>query len=376
MVEKHEKNLLLDCKDISCLFGREILIYGAGYLAGSILPYLCAMPKEIHLLGIALTDTKGEQPYQNTGLKIKNIHTWANEWPNATILVVTSDQYHDEISRTCRAEGYQTIIPLSSALRNSIYMYPIHKFLVKNGVDFSKRYIQLGNTPYLNPMQIEPSNCADLFAQFSDIVLPHCYHPWTMMNEGPYDPDGVLELTKGSIVLDCGANHGTFSAYAASKNCRCYAFEPTPALQPILQEYAGLYPGRIIPVECALSNQNGTTEFHLSNSSMASSSLLDRIQEKACITVSTRTLDSFVEQNRLPAVDFIKADIEGAERLMLEGAQKTLAKYAPKLSICTYHLSDDKQVLTELILKANPRYKIKYGRKKLYAQIGKEYAAT
>lgn len=81
------------------------------------------------------------------------------------------------------------------------------------------------------------------------------------------------------------------------------------------------------------------------------------------------TVDKFVQDNGLQRVDFIKADIEGAERNMLMGAQKTLREYAPKLAICTYHLPDDKEVLTELILQANPDYVIEYQWEKLYAYV-------
>jgi len=48
-----------------------------------------------------------------------------------------------------------------------------------------------------------------------------------------------------------------------------------------------------------------------------------------------------------------------------------LKTYAPKLAICTYHLPDDKEVLTKLILQANPDYKIEYAWKKLYAWVEK-----
>ena len=88
-------------------------------------------------------------------------------------------------------------------------------------------------------------------------------------------------------------------------------------------------------------------------------------------SVETVTLDSFVRENKLERVDFIKADIEGFERHMLQGAQETLRKFAPKLALCTYHLPDDPQVLENLIKQANPNYNVVQKRKKLYASVPK-----
>ena len=85
--------------------------------------------------------------------------------------------------------------------------------------------------------------------------------------------------------------------------------------------------------------------------------------------VQTIRLDDFVRDNNLPRVDFIKSDIEGFERHMLAGAQETLARFAPKLALCTYHLPDDPQVMADLILKANPNYNIVQKHHKLYASV-------
>ena len=85
--------------------------------------------------------------------------------------------------------------------------------------------------------------------------------------------------------------------------------------------------------------------------------------------VETITLDDFVKENNLGRVDFIKADIEGFERNMLQGAQDTLKNFAPKLALCTYHLPDDPEVMSNLIMQANPNYKIVFGKMKLYASV-------
>lgn len=54
---------------------------------------------------------------------------------------------------------------------------------------------------------------------------------------------------------------------------------------------------------------------------------------------------------------------------MLMGAKETLKKYASKLSLCTYHLPDDPQVLERLILEANSDYKTEHRWLKLYAYV-------
>jgi hypothetical protein len=85
--------------------------------------------------------------------------------------------------------------------------------------------------------------------------------------------------------------------------------------------------------------------------------------------ISITTLDRFVEENKLERVDFIKADIEGAERDMLRGSSHVLKTFAPKLAICTYHLLDDPEVLEKIIKEANPAYTVKYLRHKLFAAV-------
>ena len=48
-----------------------------------------------------------------------------------------------------------------------------------------------------------------------------------------------------------------------------------------------------------------------------------------------------VQTCALPIFDFIKMDIEGAERVALAGATQTLRRFRPRLAISVYHRVDD-----------------------------------
>jgi len=183
-------------------------------------------------------------------------------------------------------------------------------------------------------------------------------------------------VNKGDIVIDAGAHMGIFSALASAFGGIVYAFEPISEMrEKYLSKIAELNKNIYI-IPYALSDRNEETEIEIpsfgrSILDMAGSSIVRKFQNSRKEKIETITIDEFVEKNNVKRVDFIKADIEGAERLMLKGAYNVLKNFAPKLSICTYHLPDDKKVLTELILKANPDYKIIYGKAKLYAYVGK-----
>lgn len=60
-------------------------------------------------------------------------------------------------------------------------------------------------------------------------------------------------------------------------------------------------------------------------------------QETAEIT----TLDSYVREKKIPRVDFIKLDVEGAEMDILKGAISTIVRFKPILALSAYHKWDD-----------------------------------
>jgi FkbM family methyltransferase len=202
-----------------------------------------------------------------------------------------------------------------------------------------------------------------------DILFPAAFNAIPPGTEGPCEL-GEVCLEQKDVVIDCGANLGLFSAVAAGRGCTVYAFEPVSKTLPFLRKTQALYPENIHIVQMALSNTCGkvriTDNFMVSTIMPERQTTTDPMDE-----VDVITLDEYVRENRIQRVDFIKADIEGAERLLLEGAKETLRAFGPKLSICSYHFPDDPKVLESLIKQANPNYRIIHKYAKIYAHIPK-----
>jgi FkbM family methyltransferase len=169
-------------------------------------------------------------------------------------------------------------------------------------------------------------------------------------------------------VIDAGAWIGDFAALAACYGAEVYAFEPVKTSFKILAETNRLNGGAIHAVNTGLGSRECEMDIFLTDRSGSESSVNVRAGGTT-ETITVTTLDKFANDENIKKIDFIKADIEGAERDMLAGARNVLKEFAPKLALCTYHLPDDPKVLKDIILDANPKYKIVQRKCKLYAAI-------
>lgn len=71
------------------------------------------------------------------------------------------------------------------------------------------------------------------------------------------------------------------------------------------------------------------------------------------VSVKVKAIDSL----EIPAT-FIKMDIEGSEMKALEGLERTITKYKPKLYVCAYHRNEDLYALPIKILELCENYTI------------------
>lgn len=308
-----------------------------------------------------------------------------NEFPYAKeeydVLIAVNEKWNDEVKDCLAKCGYNHVYfsdnwNETNKEYRTIFLNAFLRQEMGDSYREEDKVIEWKNFKIYSAVDQPEEYSTMLMGDFFDIIAPSVFGNEEYIREGAYE-SGEVVIEKGDIVLDLGANIGMFSCVGAAKGKAVYAFEPTPGTRKLLNQQKALY-DNLMTEEYAVSNQVGTCMFAVSditeeNCNTGGNTLFaERLGDNATqIEVKTITIDEFVRERGLGSVDFIKADIEGAERYMLQGAKETLARFAPKLSLCTYHLPDDPQVLEELILRYNPNYVVKQGEKKLWAWVPK-----
>jgi FkbM family methyltransferase len=179
--------------------------------------------------------------------------------------------------------------------------------------------------------------------------------------EDIYEPAGH-EVRRGDVVLDCGANIGVFTRKALSRGAALVvAIEPAPqTLRALRRNFESeIQAGRVIVYPKGVWNQDAEMDLTLNPDNQGSNSVVpgERKRDKPTVRVPLTTIDRIVAELRLPRVDFIKMDIEGAEKPALEGARDTLRRFRPRMSLSSEHLSDDGTAIPALVKSIEPRYK-------------------
>lgn len=169
-----------------------------------------------------------------------------------------------------------------------------------------------------------------------------------------------VTIQQDDIVLDVGSHLGTFSRFALRQGARLVvAFEPDPTNIACFKKTFGkeIEEGRIILVEAAAWDSAGSLYLRPSDDQQSWGPWVH--QEPGAdpsIKVPTTTIDETVQRLKLPQVNFIKMDIEGAERNAVRGARQTLSRFGPRLVVCLYHRPDDPVAVPQEVLQARPGY--------------------
>jgi FkbM family methyltransferase len=151
-------------------------------------------------------------------------------------------------------------------------------------------------------------------------------------------------------VLDLGANVGIFGLYAASRapKAAIHCYEPESTNFAILERNLAQAGGRARAYKMAVSAESGTgfldihggsTEFALSSNGSGGANGSERVE---CVD-----LDRVFELAGVDEFDFVKMDIEGAERDILAASSDAQLRRMRALSLEWHHPRAELETLAE-----------------------------
>lgn len=137
-------------------------------------------------------------------------------------------------------------------------------------------------------------------------------------------------LQEGDAYIDIGANKGEFAIHAALQvgdAGHVVAFEPEPEnCRWIRKSIEASAVGNLTLVEGAVGAEKGELDLYIGEKSGWHSLVgSEENKKKEAISVGVYPLDQYLEDHPLPRLKAIKIDVEGFEKEVLMGAEKTLS---------------------------------------------------
>jgi|688.fasta_scaffold34337_4 FkbM family methyltransferase len=167
------------------------------------------------------------------------------------------------------------------------------------------------------------------------------YIDWCVFFYGSYEYQTLKNLQyifkkyKCKIVLDIGANVGHHSLFF-SKFCEhVYAFEPFQDYSRLIREKIEINSIKNISIlNFGLSNSNDEILFYAPDNCQPNKGVGSFVRDYNSNLVASKKIivqrgDDFVNSSLISDIDFIKIDVEGLEKEVLEGLSMTINKNLP-----------------------------------------------
>jgi FkbM family methyltransferase len=200
--------------------------------------------------------------------------------------------------------------------------------------------LQLWNVPSMRQFWIHGTFDKMNAGAFAEQAAGQYWHP-------------SVHFQPGDIVLDVGADYGsvTFEALRAGAQ-KVIAIEIAPQKWPCLERTFAkeIAEQRVVLMRAGAWDSESTLELG------GDSVVLGRGSQTQKVRVTT--IDQMITELKLPRVDFISMDIEGAEKPALRGAANTLRKSRPRMAIASEHLADDVVAIPKTVRTIAPGYQV------------------
>jgi FkbM family methyltransferase len=313
---------------------KRIAIYGAGFLGQWAVQWL--LSQHANIIAIFDSDTT-KSGKRIAGVKVYKQDDILKVQPD--FIFITARHAIKSISNKLKKLGIDNGSLEAFYIANNFSNFiKVHdKFLVDK---FSKKTLR---AVLMAKLSGKKKYCEDVFELGQYFCLPHfaASEKESYVDAGAYVGDSIERFI--------WVNNGCFS--------KIYGFEPGPRqfvalesrINRLINEWA-INLDDIKLSQTALSNKTDSICTDSNNGQLQSLALSVCGED----IVQTISLDEFLMGEK---VTFIKADVEGMEMQLLQGATKTIKRYKPKLAICVYHYPNDILDLLSYINHIVPEYK-------------------
>lgn len=152
----------------------------------------------------------------------------------------------------------------------------------------------------------------------NEIPFDSLYIPWIYKEiyfDGIYTD--VLNQKKDMVIMDVGANIGVVTQHMRDYAKKIYAIEPSPEHFDALSKNKEFNNWDNVEVfNAALADKDGEMTIHSLSSNRTCNSLVNDYGQGGT-PVKTYRFDTFMTENNIDVVDFVKFDVEGAEDMIL-----------------------------------------------------------
>jgi|GEM_PF-544759 len=181
---------------------------------------------------------------------------------------------------------------------------------------------------------------------------------------GVYESE-THRVQNDDVVLDCGANVGVFTRHALDRGARLVvAIEISPQnLECLRRNFAAeIKAGRVIVYPNGVWDKEEERDLRIYDDQSGGDSVALKFPgSRPGPRVRLTTIDILAAELKLDRVDFIKMDVEGAERKALAGARLTVQRYRPRLSVALEHEPADREEIPRLVQTLWPEAQLEYG---------------
>jgi FkbM family methyltransferase len=180
----------------------------------------------------------------------------------------------------------------------------------------------------------------------------------TIFTKEPETVEWIKSFKRGDVLWDIGANIGCYSMIAAKNGTCVVSFEPSPVNYWILTSNSSIneFNELITSLPFGLSDITGVQMW--SPNIFAGSADNQINSQQAGCALQTYRIDDLVAMDIVKFPQHIKLDVDGIERLILEGAEHTLADQRLKSVLCEVDESNLAEIDAILKLMASKGFSV------------------